>query len=100
MLLAVRASAFHAHPPPVNVPAQQTRTFRCCLQELSRFAVFAIHIFPWSPGEGLASDGVMAGQSRRRSQGSIFSFTKDAVRSLSRAGSRQGSSNSFQNRVT
>src|SRR3954452_1954743 len=41
---------------------------------------------------------VMVDQSRRHSPGSNLSFTKDAVRSSSRGGSGQGSSNSFQNR--
>ena len=92
--------AFRAHPPPVNNPAPANPHLSILSPGTFSPCCFAIHTFSWSPGEGLASDGVMAGQSRRRSRGSIFSFTRDAVRSLSRAGSRQGPSNSFQNRVT
>jgi hypothetical protein len=92
--------AFHAHPPPVNVPAPTNPHLSILSPGTFLPCCFAIHTFSWSLGKSLASDGVMAGQSRRRSRGSIFSFTRDAVRSLSRAGSRQGSSNSFQSRIT
>jgi hypothetical protein len=47
---------------------------------------------PLSSGQSLISDEAMAAHSRRHSRGSIFSFTIDAVRSLSHVGSRQGSS--------
>lgn len=79
---------------------RHTRAFQCHLQETFSLCCFAIHTFSSSLGEGLAPNEVMAGQRRRRSRESIFSLTKDAARSLSRAGSQQGCSNSFQNRAT
>ena len=96
MLLAARAWCLPLSSPPVNVPASTNSRLSMSSPGTFSLCCFAIHTFSFSPRDGLASNEVMAGQSRRRSRESIFSPTKDAVRSLSRAGSQQGCSNSFQ----
>jgi hypothetical protein len=100
MLLAARAWCLPMVIPPVYVPAPTHSRLSISSPGTFSLCCFAIHTFSLSPGEGLAPNEVMAGQRRRRSRGSISSLTKDAARSLSRAGSQQGCSNSFQNRAT
>jgi hypothetical protein len=66
-------------------------SFHAVSAKFPLFSSSPLQISPSSLGLGLTSNEAMAGHGRRQSRGPIFSFTIDAVRALTRAGSWRGS---------